>query len=80
MAGVPPPAPCAAQSEMPLTSVAHPRTLRGGGAVVLLGGSVRSTPLSEAFGRSVLDLPLDADGSIFNHWLMHPRSGAARGP
>src|SRR5688500_15067636 len=38
-------------------------------ALVLLGGSVRSSALSEACDRSVLDLPLDADGSIFNHWL-----------
>ena len=40
-------------------------------AMVLLGGSVRSSPLSDACGRSLLDLPLDADGSIFNHWLGH---------
>jgi N-acetylglucosaminyldiphosphoundecaprenol N-acetyl-beta-D-mannosaminyltransferase len=39
-------------------------------AVILLGGSVRSSALSEACGRSLLDLPLDADGSIFNHWLI----------
>jgi N-acetylglucosaminyldiphosphoundecaprenol N-acetyl-beta-D-mannosaminyltransferase len=40
-------------------------------AMILLGGSVRSSPLSAACGRSVLDLPLDADGSVFNHWLLH---------
>ena len=40
-------------------------------AMILLGGSVRSSALSEACGRSILDLPLDADGSIFNHWLLH---------
>ncbi|MEO6435285.1 MAG: WecB/TagA/CpsF family glycosyltransferase [Tepidisphaeraceae bacterium] len=39
-------------------------------AMILLGGSVRSSPLSSACQRSVLDLPLDADGSIFNHWLL----------
>jgi hypothetical protein len=40
-------------------------------AMILLGGAVRSSPLSEACARSALDLPLDADGSIFNHWLLH---------
>ena len=61
----------AAQSEMPLTSVAHPRNLARLRAVVLLGGSVRATPLSESINRSLLDLPLDDNGSIFNHWLAH---------
>jgi exopolysaccharide biosynthesis WecB/TagA/CpsF family protein len=40
-------------------------------AMVLLGGSVRSSPLTAACDRSLLDLPLDAEGSIFNHWLKH---------
>ena len=40
-------------------------------AMVLLGGAVRSSPLSDACGRSLLDLPLGGDGSIFNHWLSH---------
>src|SRR5207249_3984137 len=40
-------------------------------AMVLLGGSVRSSPLIAACDRSLLDLPLDAEGSIFNHWLKH---------
>jgi hypothetical protein len=39
--------------------------------LVLLGGSVRSTPLSSSIGRSLLDLPLDTDGSVLNHWLNH---------
>jgi N-acetylglucosaminyldiphosphoundecaprenol N-acetyl-beta-D-mannosaminyltransferase len=38
-------------------------------AMVLLGGSVRANALSAATGRSVLDLPLDEDGSILNFWL-----------
>jgi hypothetical protein len=38
-------------------------------ALVLLGGSVRPTPLGLATGRSVLDLPLDENGSVFNGWL-----------
>jgi hypothetical protein len=40
-------------------------------AIVLLGGSVRSSPLIDACDRSLLDLPLDAEGSVFNHWLKH---------
>ncbi len=50
---------------------AHAGSLTRLRALVLLGGSVRSNSLSEACKRSVLDLPLDGDGSIFNHWLLH---------
>jgi N-acetylglucosaminyldiphosphoundecaprenol N-acetyl-beta-D-mannosaminyltransferase len=39
--------------------------------IVLLGGHVRSTPLGESIGRSLLDLPLDENGSVLNHWLNH---------
>jgi N-acetylglucosaminyldiphosphoundecaprenol N-acetyl-beta-D-mannosaminyltransferase len=42
------------------------KRLRG---LILLGGSVRPSPLSAAAGRSVLDLPLDVNGSILNFWL-----------
>ncbi|HEX8915274.1 MAG TPA: hypothetical protein VF796_23175, partial [Humisphaera sp.] len=38
-------------------------------AMILLGGSVRPSPLSAATGRSVLDLPLDEHGSLMNFWL-----------
>ncbi len=38
-------------------------------AVILLGGKMRESPLSTAIGRSRLDLPLDENGTIFNHWL-----------
>lgn len=38
-------------------------------ALVLLGGSVRPSALSNATGRSSLDLPLDENGSLLNHWL-----------
>jgi hypothetical protein len=38
-------------------------------ALVLLGGSVRPSPLCMATGRSVLDLPLDGTGSLLNNWL-----------
>jgi N-acetylglucosaminyldiphosphoundecaprenol N-acetyl-beta-D-mannosaminyltransferase len=40
-------------------------------ALVLLGGHVRPTPLSLSIGRSLLDLPLDENGSVLNHWLNH---------
>ena len=40
-------------------------------ALVLLGGSVRPTALGLTTGRSVLDLPLDENGSVFNGWLDH---------
>ena len=38
-------------------------------AMILLGGAVRANTLSSVTGRSVLDLPLDVDGSILNFWL-----------
>jgi N-acetylglucosaminyldiphosphoundecaprenol N-acetyl-beta-D-mannosaminyltransferase len=38
-------------------------------ALVLLGGSVRPSPLSQMSGRSVLDLPLDENGTVLNHWI-----------
>ena len=46
-------------------------------ALVLLGGSVRPTALGLATGRSVLDLPLDEDGSVFNGWLDQAKELAA---
>jgi hypothetical protein len=46
-------------------------------ALILLNGSIRSSELTEACNRSVLDLPLDNEGSIFNHWL-HQASELAR--
>ncbi len=38
-------------------------------AMILLGGSVRQTQLHAAVKRSVLDLPLEQDNTILNHWL-----------
>lgn len=38
-------------------------------AMILLGGSVRQTPLHSAIKRSILDLPLEQDSTILNHWL-----------
>lgn len=40
-------------------------------SLVLLGGHVRSTSLSSSIGRSLLDMPLDENGSVLNHWLGH---------
>jgi hypothetical protein len=42
--------------------------LRG---LVLLGGTVRATPLHTSIDRSILDLPLVGGMSILNHWLSH---------
>jgi hypothetical protein len=42
--------------------------LRG---LILLGGSIRPTPLTMSIGRSVLDLPLDDQGSILDYWMAH---------
>jgi hypothetical protein len=42
--------------------------LRG---LILLGGSIRPTPLTMGIGRSVLDLPLDEHGSILDCWMEH---------
>jgi len=52
----------------PATQSAAVQRLR---ALVLLGGSVRTSQLSNATQRAVLDLPLDQTGSILNHWLSH---------
>jgi N-acetylglucosaminyldiphosphoundecaprenol N-acetyl-beta-D-mannosaminyltransferase len=38
-------------------------------ALILLGGSVRPSPLSLVSGRSVLDLPVDENGTVLNHWI-----------
>jgi N-acetylglucosaminyldiphosphoundecaprenol N-acetyl-beta-D-mannosaminyltransferase len=40
-------------------------------ALVLLGGTVRTTALSQSIGRSVLDLPLDEHSSLLTHWIGH---------
>jgi hypothetical protein len=47
------------------------KTLHRLRSLVLLGGSVRQTPLTQSIGRSLLDLPLDEGGSVLNHWLAH---------
>ena len=47
------------------TGQVKPQRLR---ALVLLSGSVRPTPLSAAIGRSVLDLPIDAERSVMDYW------------
>ena len=55
------------------SSTSQPEALSRLRALVLLGGSVRANALSAAAQRSVLDLPLDASGSVLNHWLNHAR-------
>jgi N-acetylglucosaminyldiphosphoundecaprenol N-acetyl-beta-D-mannosaminyltransferase len=37
-------------------------------ALILLGGSVRPSALTLTSGRSILDLPLDENGTILAHW------------
>jgi hypothetical protein len=37
-------------------------------AVVLLAGTVRATKLSQAIGKSILDLPVDSKQSILSYW------------
>jgi hypothetical protein len=48
-----------------------PRRLDGLQALVLLGGAMRSSPLSEATRRSPLDLPIDETHSIMDLWQAH---------
>lgn len=48
-------------------------------AMVLLGGAVRSNALTAATGRSLLDLPLDENGSILNFWLSQAADVARSG-
>jgi N-acetylglucosaminyldiphosphoundecaprenol N-acetyl-beta-D-mannosaminyltransferase len=38
-------------------------------ALILLGGAVRPSPLAQMSGRSVLDLPLDENGTVLSHWI-----------
>lgn len=47
----------------------HPGSLQRLRSVVLLGGTVRPTPLHAAVKRSILDLPLEQETTILNHWL-----------
>lgn len=71
------PASRAAELLIPATAVAPAtRETQAGGsplqrlrALVLLGGSVRPTALGVATCRSVLDLPLDENGSVLTGWL-----------
>ena len=47
-------------------------------AIILLGGKVRQSSFGSAIGRSVLDLPLDENGTIFNHWVTQSNELARR--
>ena len=44
--------------------------------MVLLGGArfSRELTLGSCTRRSLLDLPLDSDGTILNHWLSHAQA------
>jgi len=55
----------------PATGSSATRHLHRLRALVLLGGSVRVNELVQHCQRSVLDLPLDENGTIFCHWLDH---------
>jgi hypothetical protein len=61
---------------VPPVSVMPPRALSGLRAMVLLGGAVRASELSSGTRRSLLDLPLDSEGSILTHWLGHAQEVA----
>jgi hypothetical protein len=63
------PAPAAPATTATVAPREDARSLSRLKAMVLLGGSVRPTALGLATGRSVLDLPLDENGSVFNGWL-----------
>ena len=65
-AGLPPIREADLQTPVPATAESPLRRLR---ALVLLGGSVRPTALGVSTCRSVLDLPLDANGSVLTGWL-----------
>ncbi|MDB5322235.1 MAG: glycosyl transferase family 2 [Phycisphaerales bacterium] len=45
-----------------------PDMLRGVRAIILLGGAVRTSKLTAAIERSILDLPLEDGRSILGHW------------
>ncbi|HLL89121.1 MAG TPA: WecB/TagA/CpsF family glycosyltransferase [Tepidisphaeraceae bacterium] len=62
-----------APSDATMTRAQSLSRLRG---FILLGGGVRATPLKNAIGRSVLDLPLDEHNSILGHWLDNARKVA----
>jgi hypothetical protein len=51
-----------------LTTVQSLQRIR---ALVLLGGTVRPTPLHTSTRRSILDLPLEQETTLLNHWLGH---------
>jgi N-acetylglucosaminyldiphosphoundecaprenol N-acetyl-beta-D-mannosaminyltransferase len=64
----PKPAPTADQAPTAPASADVPAMLRAVKAVVLLGGAVRTSKLTAAIERSLLDLPLEDGRSILRHW------------
>jgi len=65
------PTPVTAPTAVSPSASTQPKALSRLRALVLLGGSVRASELISAIQRSVLDLPLDENGSVLNHWLAH---------
>lgn len=59
------------------TTSAHNGRLSNLRAIVLLGGAVRPTRLSQSIGRSMLDLPIDHKNSLLAHWMDHAARLAA---
>lgn len=47
-------------------------------AIILLGGKVRQSSFGAKLNRSVLDLPLDDNGTILNHWITQSNELARR--
>lgn len=47
-------------------------------AIILLGGKVRQSSFGAKLNRSVLDLPLDENGTILNHWITQSNELARR--
>ncbi|HYE03611.1 MAG TPA: hypothetical protein VD963_10300 [Phycisphaerales bacterium] len=55
-------------AEGPVTALGAERPAVGPAAVVLLAGSVRESELARQIGRSLLDLPLGAPGTVLDAW------------
>jgi len=71
LAIVPAPKPIEAPTIVPISTDVRQHGLSRLRALVLLGGSVRASALAASVRRSVLDLPIDENGTVLNHWLRH---------
>lgn len=61
------PEPVIPEPILPLTGRAS--TLANLRAVVLLGGIMRPSRLSQSMGRSMMDLPVNANTTVLGHWM-----------